>query len=203
MPIPRAKEILAAPLILAYRASAAPREFFRRLRSYAMLRAEFSYPLPSTTVVLGRIHVFGTGRVRCGEGILLYPEVHLETQHEAEIELGNGVVISRGVHLVAFAGLRIGNGTMIGEYTSIRDANHVRLAGIPMRNSGSTGRPIVIGSEVWIGRGAAILAGVSIGDGATIGANAVVTRDVLPGVTVAGVPARPIVSRTDATSART
>src|SRR6202022_1650020 len=73
MPIPRAKEILAAPLILAYRASAAPREFFRRLRSYAMLRAEFSYPLPSTTVVLGRIHVFGTGRVRCGEGILLYP----------------------------------------------------------------------------------------------------------------------------------
>ncbi len=195
MPMPRAKEILAMPLALAYRVSATPREFFRRLRSYARLSAALSYPLPSTTVVLGRIHVFGTGRVRCGEGILLYPDLHLETQHEAEIVLGNGVVISRGVHLVAFAGLRIGDGTMIGEYTSIRDANHARLTGVAMRDSGNMGRAIVIGSEVWIGRGAAILAGVTIGDGATVGANAVVTRDVPPGVTVAGVPARPIVPR--------
>ena len=192
----RAKEILAAPLSLVYRISAKPREVLRRLRSYARLRAALSYPLPSTTVVLGRIHVFGTGQVRCGEGLLLYPDLHFETQNEAEIELGNGVVISRGVHLVAFAGVRNGNGTMIGEYTSIRDANHARLAGVPMRDSGNVGRPIVIGSEVWIGRGAAILAGVTIGDGATIGANAVVTRDVPPGVTVAGVPARLIASRT-------
>ena len=195
MPIPRAKDILAAPLTLAYRLSASPREFLRRLCSYARLRAALAYPLPSSTVVLGRIHVFGTGRVRCGKGLLLYPDLHLETQNQAEIELGDRVVISRGVHLVAFAGLHIGNGTMIGEYTSIRDANHARLPGVPMRDSGNIGRPILIGSEVWIGRGAAILAGVTIGDGATIGANAVVTRDVPPGVTVAGVPARPIVSR--------
>jgi acetyltransferase-like isoleucine patch superfamily enzyme len=200
MPIPRAKEILAAPLALAYRITATPREFLRRLRSFARLRAALAYPLPSSTVVLGRIHVFGTGRVRCGEGLLLYPDLHLETNDDAEIELGSGVVLSRGVHLVAFTGLRIGNGTMIGEHSSIRDANHARLAGIPMRDSGNIGRPIVIGSEVWIGRGAAILAGVTIGDGATIGANAVVTRDVPPGITVAGVPARPIVSRSNAHS---
>jgi acetyltransferase-like isoleucine patch superfamily enzyme len=195
MQIPRAKEILAAPLALAYRFFATPREFFRRLRSYARLRVALSYPLPSTTVVLGRIHVFGSGRIRCGEGLLLYPDLHFETQNDAEIELGNGIVISRGVHLVAFAGVSIGDGTMIGEYTSIRDANHARLPETPMRDAGNIGRPIVIGSEVWIGRGAAILAGVTIGDGATVGANAVVTRDVPAGATVAGVPARPIVSR--------
>jgi acetyltransferase-like isoleucine patch superfamily enzyme len=193
--MPRAKEILAAPLTFAYRVSATPREYLRRLRSYARLRAALTYPLPSTAVVLGRVNVFGTGRVRCGEGLLLYPDLHLETQYDAEIELGNHVVISRGAHLVAFAGLRIGDGTMIGEYTSIRDANHARLASTPMRDAGNIARPIVIGSEVWIGRGAAILAGVTIGDRATVGANAVVTRDVPPGSTVAGVPARPIVPR--------
>jgi acetyltransferase-like isoleucine patch superfamily enzyme len=199
--MPRAKDILAAPLALAYRAAATPREYLRRLRAYAGLRAALAYPLPSTTVVLGRAHVYGTGRVRCGEGLLLYPDLHLETQNEAEIDLGNGIVISRGVHVVAFAGIRIGSGTMIGEYTSIRDANHARIPGTPMRDSGNVGRAIVIGSEVWIGRGAAILAGVTIGDGATVGANAVVTRDVPPGATVAGVPARAIVSRTHTPSA--
>jgi len=195
MPLPRAKEVLAAPFTFAYRTLHVPREFFRRLRSYARLRAALAYSLPSTNVVLGRIHVFGTGRIRCGENLLLYPDVHLETQQEAEIVIGDGVVISRGVHLVAFAGVRIGKGSMIGEYTSIRDANHARVSGTPMRDAGSTARPISIGNEVWIGRGAAILAGVTIGDGATVGANAVVTRDVAAGATVGGVPARPIVPR--------
>jgi len=202
MPLPRAKEMLAAPLSFAYRALQNLGEYLCRLNSYARLRAALSYPLPSSAVVLGRVQVFGTGRIRCGEGLLLYPDLHLETQLDAEITIGNGVVISRGVHLVAFAAVHIGNGTMIGEYTSIRDANHARQPGIPMRDAGSTARPIVIGNEVWIGRGAAVLAGVTIGDGATIGANAVVTRDVPPGTVVAGVPARPILSRNAAESQR-
>ena len=52
--------------------------------------------------------------------------------------------------------------------------------------------PITIGDEVWIGRGVTILAGTNIGDGATVGANAVVTRDVPAGMTVVGIPARAI-----------
>ena len=51
---------------------------------------------------------------------------------------------------------------------------------------------IVIGSDVWIGYEAVILAGVTIGDGAIIGARAVVTRDVPPYTIVGGVPAKPI-----------
>jgi maltose O-acetyltransferase len=48
-----------------------------------------------------------------------------------------------------------------------------------------------IGSDVWIGGGAIILPGVTVGDGAVIGAGSVVTRDVKAGQTVTGNPARP------------
>ena len=54
---------------------------------------------------------------------------------------------------------------------------------------------IVIGSDVWIGYEAVILAGVTIGDGAVIGTRAVVTRDVPPYTIVGGTPARPIRGR--------
>jgi len=54
---------------------------------------------------------------------------------------------------------------------------------------------IVIGNDVWIGYEAVILAGVTIGDGAIIGARAVVTRDVPPYTIVGGVPAKPIRKR--------
>lgn len=56
---------------------------------------------------------------------------------------------------------------------------------------------IVIGSDVWIGYEAVILSGVTIGDGAVVGARAVVTKDVPPYTVVGGVPARPIKKRFD------
>ena len=162
------------------------------MSAFAALQAGLSVPLPASTVILGRAQVYGTGRIRCGEGLLIYPHQYMETHGDGEILLGDGVVLSSGVHLVAYAGIRIGKGSMIGEYSSIRDANHTREAGRTLRDSSHFARPIVIGSEVWIGRGVTILSGVQIGDGATIGANAVVTKDVPAGAIVAGVPAVPI-----------
>jgi acetyltransferase-like isoleucine patch superfamily enzyme len=164
----------------------------QRVYTHAQLSAALATPLPTSTVVLGRVSACGTRQVDFGEDVLLYPGVHLETQGAARIKVGGGVVMSSGVHIVAMAGVVIDSGTLIGEYTSIRDANHSRDQNRTIRDSGHISRPIKIGREVWIGRGVTILGGVTIGDRATIGANAVVTKDVSAGTTVVGIPAAPI-----------
>ena len=189
------KPLLVRPLRAGLRLLAPLREAATRLYAHAHLAAALRPPLPASVVVLGRAHVYGTGQVHFGPNTLLYPDCHLETQEEATIQLGSGVVLSRGVHLVAMAGILVGEGSMIGEYSSLRDANHARVAGVALRDAGHTARPIVLGEEVWIGRGVTILGGVTIGDHATVGANAVVTRDVAPYTTVAGVPAKLIPNR--------
>jgi acetyltransferase-like isoleucine patch superfamily enzyme len=190
----RTKAILSSMLSSFLRSTAPLREGLERLYFHAFLSAALDTLLPASTVVLGRVSVYGSRHIRIGEDVLLYPEVHLETQGDARIDLGNDVVISRGVHIVAMAGVTIGKGSMIGEYTSIRDANHTRHPDRQIRDAGYSAKAITIGREVWLGRGVTVLGGVSIGDKATVGANAVVTRDVPEGVTVVGIPAAPISS---------
>jgi acetyltransferase-like isoleucine patch superfamily enzyme len=190
------KTLLGRPLSRLLRLSSPLRVNLRRIYAHASLAADLSHPLPGSAVLLGRICVYGTHNIEIGEDVLFYPDVHLETQGDAVIRIGNGCVISRGAHIVAMAGITIGPGTLIGEYAGIRDANHQRSEGANIRDTGHTARPIHIGSQVWIGRGVTVLGGVTIGDEATVGANAVVTRDV-PAKTVAvGIPAAPITSRT-------
>ncbi|HEX3470422.1 MAG TPA: acyltransferase [Silvibacterium sp.] len=186
------KLVLSRVLSFVLRSTRGLRKNFIRVYSHAALTADLATPLPASVVIEGRAFVYGTRNISFGENVLLYPALHLETQEDARIEIGDGVVISRGTHIVAMAGVSIGMGSMIGEYASIRDANHKRSDEFSFRESGHTARPIVIGKEVWIGRSVTVLGGVTIGDKATVGANAVVTRDVAPGATVAGVPAVPI-----------
>ena len=169
---------------------------WRQFWSYARLSAALGGSVDASVVLLGAVELHGTRRIELGARLYVYPDQYWETRENGALQIGDDVVLSRGVHLVAYAGVSIGAGTMIGEYASVRDANHRRggadAAAHALRDSGHDARPVVIGRGVWIGRGAVVLAGVRIGDGAVVGANAVVTRDVAAGAVVGGVPARPL-----------
>jgi acetyltransferase-like isoleucine patch superfamily enzyme len=161
------------------------------LRLWAFARLKACLPGISHSIVLmGLPELHGSRAITMGRNLFLYRDLYLETQAHGFIHIGDDVVLSRGVHLVAFAGITIGAGSMIGEYASIRDANHCFGEGVMIRNSGHAAAPVKIGSNVWIGRGACILSGIEIGDGAVVAANAVVTRNVPAQALVGGVPAR-------------
>lgn len=164
-----------------------------RAWAHTRLATSIHSPLPPTVVVLRTPEVNGTGDITIGSHAYLYRDLYLETQGRGRVAIGDNVVLSRGVHIVAFESVEIGDDTLIGEYSSIRDANHRYGAAVGrVRDAGHRASAIRIGRNVWIGRGVTILGGVEIGDGAVIGANSVVTRSVPAGAVVAGAPAQPL-----------
>lgn len=166
-------------------------ETARRLWALARLRQDTGRAVHPSNVVLGAVDIQGTGRIRLGRRALIYPNVCLETQGQGEIHLGDDVVLSRGVHIVAFSRVELGDGVMLGEYTSLRDADH-RLDAQSMRSSGHVAKPIVLERNVWVGRGVTVLKGVRLEASCVVGANAVVTRNVPAQTVVGGIPARPL-----------
>ena len=112
--------------------------------------------------------------------------------YPGHIYLGDGCGIGAGCHIYAgpTSSIRIGDGTLLGPQVFITsDAFGGSRSDLTKVHSGHEA-PIKIGANVRIGAHAVILPGVAIGDGATIGAATVVTRNVPPGVIAVGNPAR-------------
>lgn len=85
--------------------------------------------------------------------------------------------------------IRLGRDCMIGPNVSFETVNH-GLQHVPGKGRGGWAKPITVEEEVWIGCGAIVLQGVTIGRGSVIAAGSVVTRSIPPGVLAAGVPAK-------------
>jgi acetyltransferase-like isoleucine patch superfamily enzyme len=160
-----------------------------RIWALARLQEGVGRQVHPSNVVLGPVELHGTRQVSLGQRALIYPGVYLETQGHGHIDIGDDVVLSRGVHLVAFDRIVLGRGVMVGEYSSLRDADH-RRSETAMRYSGHVSAAIHVEPNVWIARGVTVLKGVTLGEGSVVGANAVVTRNVSAGSVVAGVPAK-------------
>jgi acetyltransferase-like isoleucine patch superfamily enzyme len=161
----------------------------RAIWSFTRLRSRIRGPLHVSNVILGPVRVEGTGNVHIGRHARIYPGVMLETQGQGRIDIGDNVVLSAGVHIVAFESVVLGDDCMVGEYSSIRDADH-RRSPVSMRLSGHHSAPVRLGRNVWVGRGACLLKGVSVGSNVIVGANAVVNQNIPDFSCAVGVPAR-------------
>jgi maltose O-acetyltransferase len=105
------------------------------------------------------------------------------------IHLGRNVFLNFNCVLLDVTHITIGDRTQIGPSVQIYAADHP-LDPALRKDDLENGRPVRIGANVWIGGGAIILPGVTIGDDAVIGAGSIVTRDVPAGAKAMGNPAR-------------
>ena len=139
----------------------------------------------------GYSHVKPRRLITMGTGVRLAPNVSFANAER--IALGDRVQI--GAHCSLWAGkstswIRVGPGTTFGPDCFVTAADYGLAAGMAVTDQPMTDRDIVIGADCWIGARSILTAGITLGDGAVVGAGSVVTKDVPAGAIVGGVPAR-------------
>ena len=132
--------------------------------------------------ILGEL--FGRG----GETVWMQPPFYCD--YGVNIELGERVFFNFNCVVLDVCPVRIGSFSLFGPAVQIYTPMHPFNAAL--RREREFGRPVDIGSDVWVGGGAIILPGVRIGAAAVIGAGSVVTRDVPERMFAAGNPCRVI-----------
>jgi len=128
--------------------------------------------------------LFGRG----GDTVWLQPPFFCD--YGGNIELGARVFFNFNCVVLDVCRVTVGDYTMFGPGVQILTPMHPLDAAA--RRTTEYGRPVTIGADVWVGAGALILPGVTVGERTVIGAGSVVTRDVPAGVFAAGNPCRVI-----------
>ena len=123
-----------------------------------------------------------------GESVWMQPPFYCD--YGSNIELGERVFFNFNCIVLDVCRVVVGDFTLFGPAVQIYTPMHPWNA--ELRRRQEYGKPVEIGSDVWVGGGAVILPGVRIGSRAVIGAGSIVTRDVPDGVFAAGNPCRVI-----------
>jgi len=113
-------------------------------------------------------------------------------RYNPKLRIEDHVTIEQGAHITCCDTVVIGEDTTISSYVYISDTSHTYKTKQSVLDQPLEVKPVLIGKSVFIGTGAKILPGVSIGDGSIIGANAVVTHNIPPNSVAVGVPAKVI-----------
>jgi maltose O-acetyltransferase len=128
--------------------------------------------------------LFGSG----GDSVWMQPPFFCD--YGCNIHLGQRVYFNFNCVVLDVCEVRIGDLVFFGPAVQIYAATHPMDA--QLRQTQEYGKPITIGSDVWVGGGAIICPGVTIGSKTVIGAGSVVTRNIPDGVFAAGNPCRVI-----------
>jgi acetyltransferase-like isoleucine patch superfamily enzyme len=142
---------------------------------------------------LGRgleLEIAARGRVDFGRFVWIGDGTKIRC-HEGRVEIGAKTVMGQECTISAYQHVRIGEQCVIADRAMFIDFDHgVVEVDRPIRRQGIYKRDVIVGSNVWIGYGACILRGVSVGDNSIVGTNSVVTKDIPANAVVAGIPAR-------------
>lgn len=154
---------------------------------------------------------------KCGKNLMIERGVKFKHPFHAGIIFGDNVFIGRytTIDIVKTGSLMLGNNisftgfsyissakrvsiqqdVLIGEYVSIRDANHGMDKKQLIRKQQMEGEEIIIEQDVWVGRGAVILRGVHIESGSVIAANSVINNSYKPYSIIGGIPSKLLKTR--------
>lgn len=194
---------LASPVALARVRGAAPGaiDFFERLRVFLALRRDGS-----------RVPFFFRGDPRqfrrdgpivIGRGVFVDQDAWFSVAAGGRLTIGDGTHINRGFVVTCAGRVTIGRHVMMADRVFIGDTNHgyEDISMPPLLQPMAPARPVTIEDDCWLGINSCVLAGVTVGRHAVVGANSVVTSDVPPYSVACGNPAI-VIKQYDPTHAR-
>ena len=127
------------------------------------------------------------GRLSLGDRCTIDDQTTLAAYHSGTIKLGRESFVGHHCTIAARESVEIGAGTYLAELVSVRDHDHA--VGVSPGSGAVEIAPVSIGDDVWLAAKVTILRGSRVGDGAVIGANAVVRGDIPPRSVAVGIPA--------------
>jgi maltose O-acetyltransferase len=156
-------------------------------RRAALLTKEYNDSSPDEAAT--RLRILRELLGAFGEASEIRPPFYCDYGYQTHV--GAGTFANFGLVALDVAIITIGDDVQIGPYVQLLTAMHP-LEAEPRRAKWESAEPIAVADNVWLGGGAIVCPGVSIGENTVVGAGAVVTRDLPAGVVAAGVPARVI-----------